>query len=235
MSENLPQKVWPQLTLAYAFGIIGVLSSAYVYWDEKKNIKDIKENYSNNLVVDSLTIKKGSGLAGTKIDNYGIQIEGLSSNIYIGGGEINIGSHSKDSNGKPLSSFTHMTPYGFSANLGEDGSVVKINPVFISLEKKMYSGETSIASIGTVSYINSLALGFTSSIEEKNKDGSSVVKQGTSISPSDVSVYDENHTRVSMGVQTLSNSNTGSVETTSPSTIVLFDKDGNLIYRVPHY
>lgn len=58
MSENLPQKVKAQLTLAYAFGIIGVLSSAYVYWDEQKNIKEIKDKYSNNLLVDSISIKK---------------------------------------------------------------------------------------------------------------------------------------------------------------------------------
>ena len=235
MSGDLPAKVRAQLTLAYAFGVIGVLSSAYVYWDEQKNIKEIKEKYSDNLTVDSISIKKGSGMTGTKIDKYGLKIEGISSTIYMGIDGIHVLSNVKDNNGNTVLSSTHMTSYEFSAKSGKDEDIAEIGTSGISLKKKMYSGDFSAARMGLVGDVNSFAMGFSASIEGEDKDGNLNIKKGATISPSTVSIYDGKHTRASMGVQTLSNSSTGSLETTSPSTIILFDKDGKVLYRLPAY
>lgn len=237
MSDNFSNKVKSQLILAYAFGLIGVLSSAYVYWDEQKNIKEIKDKFSNNLIVDSLTIKKGTGFAETKIDKDGFQIEGVTSTIYMGIDGIHIRSNSKDSNGNPLSLSTHMTAYEFSAQRGQDEEITKISPAHISLERKMYSGDISGARVGDVNDVNSIALGFTSYIKDKDADsnGFPIVKRSSQISPSNISIFDGDYARASMGVQSLTNTNTGGSETTPPSTIMLYDKSGKTIYRLPAY
>lgn len=69
-----------------------------------------------------------------------------------------------------------MTAYGFSAKSHGGKDSTNIGAASILLERQMYSGETSSASMGTVSDVNSFALGFSSSIENKNKDGDIKIK-----------------------------------------------------------
>lgn len=237
MSDELPSKVRSQLVLAYAFGIIGVLSSAYVYWDEQKNIKEIKDKYSNNLIVDSLTIKKGSGFVETKIDNYGIKTNSDLTTIYMGINGVRVNSNLKDDHSKVLPLSTYMTADEFSAQRGQDEEITKISAADISLERKMYSGDISGARVGNVTDVNSIALGFTSYIKDKDKDSSgfTIVKRESQISPSNISIFEGDYARASMGVQSLTNINTGGSETTPPSTIMLYDKNGKTLYRLPVY
>lgn len=230
MSGDLSGKMRAQLVLAYAFGIIGVLSSAYVYWDEQKNISNLQfkirniREYPKNIIVDSITIPEGDKKDKIQISSSGIVIEGDKNETILEGAGLLTRSYDEklwsrfSLNNISMSNisenlFFHVDPYGL---------------YFSNTEKE----NKSSAGISLLKISGKNSFGVYSKYENSDyRDANSVY-----ITPKTLQINDElGAERMSLGVASLKNTVTGSTETTSPSTIILFDKDGKVLYRLPAY
>ncbi|WP_278368667.1 hypothetical protein [Acetobacter orientalis] len=228
MSENLPQKVKAQLTLAYAFGIIGVLSSAYVYWDNNKRNTEMM-----NLVRTKVDIAKYKEISITdelgnniiNINKDGIYIEGDGNQTILQKSGLLVRS-------KDRKSYARIDLNKITMGSDDDTFFTSIAPAMLLASIKQIS-HYAIGGVGTVPDNGSFAIGAFSYYKELNDNGK--ILNGTFFSPVALNISDEKYDRVTVGVSHLVSVKTGGSETTSPSTIILFDKDGKVLYRLPAY
>ncbi|WP_264821305.1 hypothetical protein, partial [Acetobacter cerevisiae] len=129
--------------------------------------------------------------------------------------------------------FTDITPGTIFLNVGDGTKLTRIDHSSVSIFRED-KYDTSWVRMGLVGDGDGTALGLAAYRTNKGEDGKTL--NGSYISPSSVRVTDTNNKlRSIIGSVGLTTTNIGSTEITAPSTIVLFDKDGKVLYRLPAY
>lgn len=191
-------------------------------------IKNEKEkSYPLDATFNSISIDAPKYMNKIKIDGSGIHMDSGNDDLEINSFSIKIFDSMMKTSSTLNSSILEMK------NNSTGGSAF-FSPWVISISKPNGDNDSIISSLGQVYDLGETSLGLSTYHFEPGDKGK--IKYGTWVTPTGIRISDaEGKNRAVLGSSELVTTTTGATETTAPSSLTLFDKQGHLILRLPSY